>query len=219
MRFLILSLFLIPVIAKAEVTATATLASNYIWRGQSFTNNLPATQGSIDFIHNSGANAGVWVSNTVSASGANDSETDLYLGYTQPFGEFNIGAALFWYTYMLESKSNAVEYLASISYKIAKLEVSLLPKYFEKDSNSAYAKLSLKQPIESKLSLIGHVGFNSFSDEANIGFKNYLDYKLGLSYNVETYTLEIVHTDTNRKDLSDTDLRDEKMLITLSKTF
>ncbi len=46
-----------------DVSMTATLASDYIWRGQSQTAGNGAVQGSLDVAHETGLYAGVWASN------------------------------------------------------------------------------------------------------------------------------------------------------------
>ena len=44
-------------------SANVGVVSNYLWRGQTQTDNKPAIQGGLDFSHASGFHAGVWSSN------------------------------------------------------------------------------------------------------------------------------------------------------------
>ena len=50
-------------IGKIDSSMTVTLATDYIWRGQSQTDGAGAIQGSLDFAHESGLYVGAWASN------------------------------------------------------------------------------------------------------------------------------------------------------------
>ena len=50
-------------VASAELSANAAIASNYIWRGVTQTDDQAAGQGGIDWGYDSGLYAGTWVSN------------------------------------------------------------------------------------------------------------------------------------------------------------
>lgn len=71
-------------IALAEgphsVSANIGAVSNYMWRGQSQTDNGPAIQGGLDYAHESGFSAGTWVSNVDFGDDTNY-ELDLYAGF------------------------------------------------------------------------------------------------------------------------------------------
>jgi len=99
------ALVLIPTLASARdiggglsVSATATLVSDYRFRGASQTNRDPAFQGSVDVTHDSGVYAGVWASNIADYGGAT-SEIDVYGGYNRTIGavDFDIGGIAYLY--------------------------------------------------------------------------------------------------------------------------
>ena len=75
--------------ALAEISANVTLASDYVFRGVSQTDNQMAIQGGFDWGHDSGFYVGTWASNVDSQffGGATDPqiELDLYLGYANEF--------------------------------------------------------------------------------------------------------------------------------------
>lgn len=190
-RTLALLAFL-PFNALAGTSATVTAASNYIWRGVSFSNDQPAIQGSIDYASEIGISAGVWASNSItyrdSAQGGTsvmDSEADVYGTYTHTIGDVGISATAFWYNYVKEPRNNALEYILGVAFKQFKFELAYLPKYFAGDSTSTYAKVSVRQPVDEKLSVVAHVGNQDFSNETNAGYKKYIDYKLGAVYSAE----------------------------------
>ena len=63
--------------AAADVTANIGATSNYLWRGNSESNEAAAISGGVDYSHASGGYAGIWISSEGSTSG----ETDIYVGY------------------------------------------------------------------------------------------------------------------------------------------
>ncbi|GAA6135388.1 TorF family putative porin [Oceaniserpentilla sp. 4NH20-0058] len=67
-------------VANAEVAFNAAVTTNYIWRGQTQTDNGFAIQGGADYADKSGVYAGVWGSN-VDFGGDDNIEYDLYAGY------------------------------------------------------------------------------------------------------------------------------------------
>jgi uncharacterized protein (TIGR02001 family) len=62
------------------LTANVEVTSNYVFRGQTQTDEDPAIQGGIDYTHQSGFYAGVWGSNVDFPGLGSGLEYDLYLG-------------------------------------------------------------------------------------------------------------------------------------------
>ncbi len=73
--------------ANAEVSASAGIATTYLYRGVSLSNGEAAVSGSLDYGHDSGAYAGAW-----SGSGDKEggTETDVYAGYYAEVGDISI---------------------------------------------------------------------------------------------------------------------------------
>jgi len=82
--------------AHAEVSASASVASQYLWRGQNLGNGDPAVSGSLDYAHESGAYVGAWVSSGDAALGT---EYDVYFGFSGEAGSlsYDIGYASYIY--------------------------------------------------------------------------------------------------------------------------
>lgn len=83
-----------PVAAQAEISANLSVASQYLWRGQSLTSS-GVLSGGIDYAHGSGLYTGFWTS-----SEDEKTEYDLYGGYAGSAGRFDydIGYTTYWYT-------------------------------------------------------------------------------------------------------------------------
>ena len=89
-------------LAQAELTANVGITSNYVFRGETQTDDGPAIQGGVDFTHESGIYAGIWASN-VEDSFVHDKgyEYDLYAGYNFKVNDkvgFDIGYIAYRYT-------------------------------------------------------------------------------------------------------------------------
>jgi len=119
--------------ASADVTANATVASNYIWRGVTQTSDAAAGQGGIDWGHDSGLYAGTWVSNIdfsdLSAPGDPDSyargyEMDLYGGYAGEVGGFGYDVGVAYYMYPIFPGINFTEAYVSGTYSVVTVGVN-----------------------------------------------------------------------------------------------
>ena len=72
----------------AQLSASATLANNYLWRGLTQSMNEAAIQGGVKYTGASGAYVGAWASNVEYDPGdAYSYENDLYFGFSGPLGE------------------------------------------------------------------------------------------------------------------------------------
>ncbi len=107
------------VLAASAVAGTAVagpfsanigVASNYIWRGVTQTNDQAAVSGGVDYSHDSGFYAGTWISNVDFSSIDNTTtppspvsgtnfEQDWYLGYGFTAGPVDLDVGYILYTY------------------------------------------------------------------------------------------------------------------------
>ena len=97
----ILCLCLFSISAFAEhsnpLSANFALSSDYMYRGQSQTGNLPAISGGLDYEMGPWY-AGVWASNVDFGNNVTQ-EVDLYTGYTVDMGKVSYDAGLMYYLY------------------------------------------------------------------------------------------------------------------------
>lgn len=87
-------------VAMAEVTANASVTSNYVWRGLTQTTNDAAVQGGVDYANESGLYVGTWVSN-VKYSPIDDFsyEHDIYFGFAGEAGAIGYDVGYLYYNY------------------------------------------------------------------------------------------------------------------------
>ncbi|MBO9519152.1 MAG: hypothetical protein J7493_13890 [Porphyrobacter sp.] len=96
-----------PALAQAsppgefEAAASASLVSDYRFRGVSQTDKEMAVQAGMSVTHQSGAYAGVWGSNLAGwgTFGGANMELDLYGGYAVEVGAVKVDVGLTWYMY------------------------------------------------------------------------------------------------------------------------
>jgi uncharacterized protein (TIGR02001 family) len=220
------------------VNGTATVVSDYRFRGISQTDKSPAVQGSITVAHESGLYASVWGSSVdeyVAASA--DQEIDLIAGYKKSFGDTTIDAGGIYYYYPGSSQilpgynSDFLEVYGSVAQAIgpvtAKVAVNYAPKQdalnygFGKEDN-LYANLGLSASIpDTGLGLSAGIG-RSFSRSFLSGGIKYTDWSLGATYTTGPVTFGASYVDTNASfvnPLSGKDIYKGGFLATLGVSF
>ncbi len=115
-------------IAQADVTGTATITTDYDFRGFTQSANDVALQASIDYASEGGWYAGIWGSNIGYFSdfdailGANNrfaqTEIDLYTGFKGTAGDLGWDAGIVYYAYPNASDLNYVEIYGKLSFSI-----------------------------------------------------------------------------------------------------
>lgn len=204
-----------------STSATIYLASNYIFRGQTQTQNRAAIQGSFDVTHASGLGVGGFVSNVDIAFEATPTKTeaDTYVTYNKTLGDHGFGAMAIWYNYVETPHWNAMEYSLYYRYSFAKLDAMWMPNYFGYDTESFYTRLSLNIPVTAKNGILLSAGHTSFDDDAKVSMKDYQDFKLGVTHTADQFNVEFSFTDTERKNTADVKQKDRALTVILSRSF
>ena len=201
------------------INGTATVVSDYRFRGISQTDKTPALQGSITVTHKSGLYASVWgssVDDYVTASLRAHQELDLIAGYKKTYGgtTFDIGVLYYLYpkTRLIPgdtSSSNFVEPYAAISHTLGpvtgKATINYAPKQKAlrldqttgKSFDNVYIAGDLSASIpNTPLGLTAHVGHTFGPSWLSIG-KEYTDWGLGATYTYKAITLGVQYVDTD----------------------
>jgi uncharacterized protein (TIGR02001 family) len=190
--------------AFAEISANVTLASDYIFRGISQTDNQIAIQGGFDYAWDMGFYVGTWASNVDSdffngdANGQDpQTEVDLYAGYAGEYKGFgyDVGYLRYEYPGYGDADTNEVyvngsysndygDFGASINYSD---ELSFLPS----DQSAWYIAASYDRTLpwyEIGLSITaGH----SFGDAFDLGAGDFLKGKSGLTDSYSDWSIGI----------------------------
>jgi uncharacterized protein (TIGR02001 family) len=201
----------LPMLASAQLTGNVALTSNYKFRGQDqdvIGNNgygktravKPAIQGGFDYAFGeSGFYIGNWNSSVNWLSG-NSIESDIYGGYKFKAGPFDLDVGALTYIYPGNSNGNTTELYGAATYTdevlgalTLKYSHTVSKDYFGyagnkagsglKGRNTGYLNLAYAKEIVPKVTLKAAVGYTRMSsDIRDLGYKSYVDYNVGASY-------------------------------------
>jgi len=207
----IASLAALPLLASAQLTGNVALTSNYKFRGQDqdvIGNNgfaktkafKPAIQGGFDYAFGeSGWYVGNWNS-SVNWLPGNSIESDWYGGYKFKASVFDLDVGVLTYVYPGNTRGNTTELYGAgtwadeaIGSFTLKYSHTVSKDYFNyagnKDGsglsgrNTGYLNLAYSKEIVPKVSLKAALGYTHMSsDIRNLGFKSFVDYNVGASY-------------------------------------
>lgn len=211
-------------LGKFDVSMTATLASDYIWRGQSQTAGEAAIQGSLDVAHESGVYAGVWASNVDDAafpgntSGA-DIEVDYYVGYGYGFtDDISVDLQLAKYTYPQASAWNGYEVIPSIT----AYGFTLGHKYgVETGVHPTYTWVGYDYELPYEIILSASYGLT----DQKAGGEDYNDWSVGVGKTVFGLGVSLTYTDTDIESevcaatYGKDDYCDSNLTVAVSKSF
>lgn len=198
--------------ANAGITVTPTLTSDYDFRGLSQTLNDPAFQLGLTYQSEAGLYMGVWGSNVdfASGDGANggigdwdrpSTEIDVFLGYAWGDADaglgFDVGAI--YYSYPNAGDNNFTEVYAGI----AKGYFSAKAWYSWDFANSGWGAYYLETNVDAPLGedgfrFLGHLGYSDgdyFDGQYRPGRDGYMDWSLGLGYDVKGARMAFKYVD------------------------
>ena len=198
------------------VAATATLITDYRFRGLTQTTEDPAVQGSVTVKHESGAYAGVWASTIAgdpgqSLPGYGAAELDLYAGYSRTLSSGVTGdIGLLYYTYPDARSGQNTDYFepyASVSYILGPATVKGLAAYAfsgqsglgGRDDLYLAADLSVGVPT-TPVTVSAHLGHAAGSLAAfnpNPTDRSYFDWSLGAEAVRGPFVLGAKYIDTD----------------------
>ena len=213
-----------PALAQEEeakavtINGSATVLTDYRFRGISQTDKNFAVQGSITATHKSGIYATVWgssVDDYVAAGG--DQEIDLSLGFKKAFGSTTVDVGALYYYYpgaeniIPGYNSDFLELYGSVAQGIGPVTAKLAFNYAPKQSALAYLPSAAKEDnLYGNLSISGSfsgVGLSagigrSFTRSFLTGGVKYTDWSVGASYTTGPVTFGVTYVDTNASGIN-----------------
>ena len=200
-------------IIPGDISATLTAASNYLFRGISQTDNIPAVQGSFDYslevFEGFSVYAGVWGSNINFKDGGDAViEVDTYFGIQGAIDKFTWKLGGIYYAYPGSEgfrNYNYWEINGSVGYDfgIAAVTAGLnySPDYFAGTGNGFYPAGDVTIPIPLLTDfgpyVSGHIGHQFIKDNALFGARDYTEWAIGIGAKVEGLNLALKYQDTN----------------------
>jgi len=201
-----------------EIEANVSLATDYVFRGFSQTNEDPAISGGFDYGFDGGFYLGIWGSNVNFGEDSNTStEIDLYGGYAFDVSEqVSVDFGYVYFVYPGETDSlNYSEFLASVSISDFSLGVVYSPDYFGSDSDAFVVNADYSFSLGSNWGLDLHAGFTT-TDEDDIAAPgdSYTDYSIALTTSGAGVDFALTFYGT---DVDDVDIADERVVFSISK--
>ena len=211
-KIILTSVILIqPILGYAQDSAhtfsgNVTLASDYLYRGQSQTENSIAIQGGIDYGHELGLYLGTWASNITFTD--DSAEVDFYGGYEGELGDFGYSLNVIYYWYPGTTRTDAgedfMEFGPGLSYTFGgDFEPTIGVGLFYTDNFSfntdesyyVYGDLGIALPNDFSLGF--HVGKQYIKDNVAWGTPDWLEYNVSLSTSFMGIDLGVTYSDTD----------------------
>lgn len=181
--------------SASELSGIVTLASEYIYRGQSLSSQNPVIQAGIDYEHDSGLFAGAWASTVdlPNPTGRRDAELDFYAGYHfASKSPFSAAVSVVRYTYPGQTGPidyNYTEAVVVAAYKERlSLELGFTDSLYGFDAAGRHAELRADWPSKNAWVVSAGVGYNEIEE---IGMTNYWYWDLGASARYSRLTVDL----------------------------
>ena len=230
--------------AMAEISGNVTIASDYIFRGVSQTDNGMAIQGGFDYAHESGIYVGTWASNVDSTffTGPRDPqiELDLYAGFAGEMGNgigYDVGILRYEYPGAKFAPGDPIDSPATtelyVKGSMAGATVSLSyadELAFVASTESAwYLAADYEMSLPQDFGLALHVGYN-FGDAYDVGPTapanvwgwpdSYTDWSVGITKSIYGVDLGLTYTDSDGDDPNTMfgDVADSHIVFSVSKS-
>lgn len=192
------------------VSGSATVVSDYRFRGVSNSGKDPALQLDLSVSHDSGVYAGAWGTNidlydddvTSGFDGGKDIELDYYLGWAGDIAPgLTLDANVTYYTYPgVTGPTNYFEIISSLDFKLgplgAKLGGGYIPDQKAIPETGKYLFAEVSGDIPLGVTLTGHLG-RQFSGFDYDGRARYWEWSLGASRSIGPFNLGLSYIDTD----------------------
>ena len=225
--------------SASHFSATATLATDYVFRGISQTSENPAIQGSLNYSHPLGFYLGVWCSNVYHTVSDGGLELDYGGGWAKTFGDFDVDLGGVYYHYPshgMEPEANYFETHVGVSYKMSggavepifKVYWNWSPDYYGEDGNGNYVNGSVSLALPYNLSVSGEIGYQDVEGDKLTGNGGGLDgksgydywhWRIGVGYGILGFDLDLSYHDTSEREFLGKDNADDRVVFTISRTF
>lgn len=210
----ILGLSLLAAGATAgDLTANASVTTNYVFRGFTQSDDGLAVQGGIDYTPKSGFYAGTWASTVDFPTTGSSVEVDLYLGYNVKLdNDWGLDVGYITYEYTDSAIDANRELFIGANYKGFRLYY-----YHGNDTGSgvndidySYLDFKVKVELPQQVFFLGHIGHKEPDSGSGVN-----DVSLGVSKEFkELWDLDLALTLTS-EDLTD----NEEFFLTATKRF
>ena len=213
-----------PHAAASELSGTATLTSEYIYRGLAMSDNDPALQLGLDYEHDSGLFIGVWGStiDITSPMGQRDTELAYYAGYHYS-SESPVSASVtvLRYTYPGQTSMHGYDYnetLIGASWRERySIEFAYTNNLYNLDRVARHWEFRSEWPVANAWVIGAALGRNDMSDA---GVAPYLHWDVGASARFSRLTVDLRWYDNETLDgFAAFQSADSRFVVSISAAF
>jgi len=202
-----------------DIEANVALATDYVFRGVSQTDEEPAISGGFDYSFDNGFYLGTWASN-VDFGGSESTEIDLYGGYAFDVSEgVNLDLGYIYYNYAGNTSAlNYSEFTATLGLGNLSLGLVYSPDYFGSNSDAVVLNGDYSFSLAENWGLDLHIGY-TVTDEDGIATPegdDYIDYSAAITTSGAGVDFALTFYGT---DIDDLDVADERLVFSIGKTF
>lgn len=208
-----------------------TIASDYVFRGVSNSNERPRLKGDMNWSHGSGVYAGVWTTNTNFGGAGNSMELDPYIGFASSIGDTGLSYEVGYWAYTYPGSRSDFDY--SEFYGIGtwkKGDLSISPSvwysanYFGTDfldevEGLAY-DLTLSHALPRGMNASARAGKQTFHGGGD-GL-DYLYYDVGVTKTAGDFSIGLRWHDTEDAKAAlvfDTDYAEGRLVLNVTRSF
>ncbi|KCZ53994.1 hypothetical protein HY29_02690 [Hyphomonas beringensis] len=201
--------------AEGEWSGNVALGTDYVWRGVSQSNGDMAVSGGFDYA-NDIFYAGTWASNVDFEDGADDAnvELDFYAGLASSFSNgvtWDVGVIYYAYPDADDSDYDFVEIKGALGYEFASGLGIGGEVYWDPDNENMYYQATAGYSFTDSFSMDGSVGNYDYDAGGD-----YTNWSLGGTYSTPVgIDIDLRYWDT---DIDNTDIADERVVLTFSKS-
>jgi uncharacterized protein (TIGR02001 family) len=218
--------------ALEDISANATLATDYVFRGVSQTDNKATVQGGMDWGYDFEPvrwYVGAWGSNIDSDFFADDPvmELDIYTGLSGEFKDFSYDVGWLRYFYPTASINNTTEWHAGGGWKWFGATVYYSKDWFATDESAGRLEGTFDYELPYEIGFSASVANNYGDGNDDIWSDSYVDWSIGVSktWLGADWGLTYTDTDINSSDCKavsvsgDDDICGSIFTLSLSKSF
>lgn len=199
-----------PPESALSLSGSATLLSDYRFRGISSSNNRPALQGTLTASHRSGLFASAFASTLADyAAREAEAELDLIAGYSATRGGTTVEVGATYYVYPgARGDSDYVEPYASVSHLLGPVTARVSASYAPhqrgltglsgRRDDGLYLAADASGALPNGLGLSARLG-RSFGASPTGARENYTDWSLGATYQRDALALGLSYVDTDTR--------------------
>ncbi|HEX4597762.1 MAG TPA: TorF family putative porin [Burkholderiaceae bacterium] len=196
LRWALASLTLVATVASAQVSGTASVVSDYRYRGVALSQGDPAAQLDVGYDFSGGLYAGAFASNAKFYSHAPDqAQLTGYGGYAWRLERgWSVDAGASFTDFTSDADYRFVEVHTGIATESVSARLYYSPNYFGGSIHTVYAELNGSYRLFDQFKLIGHAGllkaFSGATDQAG-GNNPHADWLAGGEYRFRAFTLQV----------------------------